>query len=468
MTDPRNRCPTSCCSGWTPSGAPRTTSPSARSTCRTTRCCASRCAPEHIKPRLLGHWGTSPGLNLVYAHLNRLIRRARRSTCIYLAGPGHGGPALVANVYLEGTLLRDLSRRSRATRPGMRRLFRQFSTPGGIPSHVSVADAGLDPRGRRARLRARARVRRGVRQPRSARRRAWSATARPRPAPLEGSWKGDQLPQPGARRRRAADPAPQRLQDRRPDGARPRERRRRSRALLERPRLRRCTSSTGDDPPAVHRAVRARRSTACLDASARSRTTRARGGVRGAARVAGDRAAHAEGLDRARRSSTACRSRAPSARTRCRSPTCATNPEHLRDARGVDAQLPPRGALRRRRAARRPSSRRSPRAASARMGANPHANGGRLLAPLDLPDFARLRASTSPSPATVRHESTRAARRAAARRLSCATPTRRTSACSARTRPTRTGSARCSRSRTAASSSAAIDDRRSRRRPTGG
>jgi xylulose-5-phosphate/fructose-6-phosphate phosphoketolase len=96
--------------------------------------------PEHIKPRLLGHWGTSPGLSLLYVHLNRLIVE-RDVNMIYLAGPGHGGPALVANVYLEGTyseIYPDVSR----TEAGLRRLFRQFSTPGGIPSHVSVPTPG--------------------------------------------------------------------------------------------------------------------------------------------------------------------------------------------------------------------------------------------------------------------------------------------------------------------------------------
>ena len=100
----------------------------------------SPCSREHIKPRLLGHWGTSPGLSLIYAHVNRLIRRDRLEA-IYLAGPGHGGPAVVACTYLEGTysevyprVTRDLS--------GLRRLFRQFSTPGGIPSHVSAPTPG--------------------------------------------------------------------------------------------------------------------------------------------------------------------------------------------------------------------------------------------------------------------------------------------------------------------------------------
>jgi xylulose-5-phosphate/fructose-6-phosphate phosphoketolase len=96
--------------------------------------------PEHIKPRLLGHWGTSPGLSLIYAHVNRLIRRDGIEA-LYLAGPGHGGPALIANVYLEGTYSEIYPEVSCDER-GMRQLFRQFSTPGGVPSHVSVPTPG--------------------------------------------------------------------------------------------------------------------------------------------------------------------------------------------------------------------------------------------------------------------------------------------------------------------------------------
>ena len=96
--------------------------------------------PEHIKPRLLGHWGTSPGLNLVYAHLNALIRRTGQEVLL-IAGPGHGGPAIVANVYLEGTYSEVYPRISR-DEEGLRRLVRQFSTPGGIPSHVGVPTPG--------------------------------------------------------------------------------------------------------------------------------------------------------------------------------------------------------------------------------------------------------------------------------------------------------------------------------------
>ena len=95
---------------------------------------------DDIKPRLLGHWGTSPGQNLIYAHLNRVIRR-HDLDMIYLSGPGHGGPGVLANVYLEGTyseiyptITQDAS--------GIERLFRQFSTPGGVPSHVGPTTPG--------------------------------------------------------------------------------------------------------------------------------------------------------------------------------------------------------------------------------------------------------------------------------------------------------------------------------------
>jgi xylulose-5-phosphate/fructose-6-phosphate phosphoketolase len=94
----------------------------------------------HIKPRLLGHWGTSPGLSFIYAHLNRLIQDTGANV-IYLTGPGHGGPAIVANVYLEGTYSEIYPRISQDI-AGLRRLFRQFSTPGGIPSHTSVQTPG--------------------------------------------------------------------------------------------------------------------------------------------------------------------------------------------------------------------------------------------------------------------------------------------------------------------------------------
>lgn len=97
-------------------------------------------APEHIKPRLLGHWGTTPGLNLIYAHLNRIIRQ-RDADVIYVAGPGHGGPGIVANTYLEGTYSEVYTGIGQDT-DGLRKLFRQFSFPGGIPSHVAPETPG--------------------------------------------------------------------------------------------------------------------------------------------------------------------------------------------------------------------------------------------------------------------------------------------------------------------------------------
>jgi xylulose-5-phosphate/fructose-6-phosphate phosphoketolase len=96
--------------------------------------------PEHIKPRLLGHFGTTPGLNLIYVHLNRTIR-ARDLNAIYIAGPGHGGPGLVANAYLEGTYTERYPHVT-LDENGLRELFRQFSFPGGIPSHVAPETPG--------------------------------------------------------------------------------------------------------------------------------------------------------------------------------------------------------------------------------------------------------------------------------------------------------------------------------------
>ena len=97
-------------------------------------------ALEHIKPRLLGHWGTTPGLNFIYVHLNRVIK-AYDLSMIYVAGPGHGGPGLVANAYLEGVYSETYPEVSQDRR-GMGRLFKQFSFPGGIPSHVAPETPG--------------------------------------------------------------------------------------------------------------------------------------------------------------------------------------------------------------------------------------------------------------------------------------------------------------------------------------
>ncbi len=95
---------------------------------------------EHVKPRLLGHWGTTPGLNFIYVHLNRLIKR-HDLNMIYIAGPGHGGPGLVANTFLEGTYS-EFYPNIPKNASGMQRLFKQFSFPGGIPSHVAPETPG--------------------------------------------------------------------------------------------------------------------------------------------------------------------------------------------------------------------------------------------------------------------------------------------------------------------------------------
>jgi xylulose-5-phosphate/fructose-6-phosphate phosphoketolase len=155
--------------------------------------------PEHVKPRLLGHWGTTPGLNFLYAHLNRAIV-ARDLNALYITGPGHGGPGLVANSYLEGTYTEAYPEIGPDVE-GLRRLFRQFSFPGGIPSHVAPETPGSIHEGGElgyALVHAYGAV--------------FDRSAR-RELALQ------QVPQPGPRRSGAADPAPQRLQDRQPDGA---------------------------------------------------------------------------------------------------------------------------------------------------------------------------------------------------------------------------------------------------------
>lgn len=111
---------------------------------------------EHVKRRLLGHWGTTPGLNFIYVHLNRVIKN-QDLTMIYIAGPGHGGPGLVANTYLEGTYSEVYPNISE-DEEGMRNLFKQFSFPGGIPSHVAPETPGSIHEGGGARLRSLARL----------------------------------------------------------------------------------------------------------------------------------------------------------------------------------------------------------------------------------------------------------------------------------------------------------------------
>ena len=254
--DQTKRSRRSSCTTSTPTGAPRTTSPSGRSICTTIRCSSGRWRSSDVKRMLLGHWGTTPGQNFIYAHLNRVIKKYDLDM-IYISGPGHGGPAVVGNTYLEGTyseVYPDISQ----DEAGLRKLFRQFSFPGRHSQPRLARVPGLDPRRRRARLLAQPCLRCGVRQPRSHRR----LRGRRRRGGDGAAGHGlalEQVPQSRRRRRGAADPASQRLQDRQPDRPRAHPARR---ARAAAPRLRldavlrrgpraggRCTSHGRDARP---------------------------------------------------------------------------------------------------------------------------------------------------------------------------------------------------------------------------
>ena len=236
---------------------------------------------EHIKPRLLGHWGTTPGLNFLYAHLNRLIK-AHDLDVMFVTGPGHGGPALVANAYLEGTYSEVYPNIS-ADEAGMKRLFKQFSFPGGIPSHVAPETPGSIHEGGELGY---------------ALSHAYGAAfdnpdlivacvvgdGEAETGPLATSWHSNKFLNPKTRRRGAADPAPQRLQDRQPDGARP-HRARRARPAAARLRLRaalRRGRRPDDDARADGGDARTRRSpTSTTIQQARAQRRDLRGGPSG-------------------------------------------------------------------------------------------------------------------------------------------------------------------------------------------
>ena len=338
--------------------------------------------PEHVKPRLLGHWGTTPGLNFIYAHLNRAIM-ARDLDMIYVIGPGHGGPGLVASAWLEGTYTEaypDVSRDEEGMQPALQAVL----LPRRHPQPCGTRDPGIDPRGRRARLLAVARLRRGVRQPGPGGR-GVVGDGEAETGPLATSWHCNKF----------VDPA-------------------RDGAVLPILHLNgykianpTCspgsptTSSTqllrgyghtpyvveGDDPETMHQAFAATLDR-CLDEIARHPAARPRRRARPSGRpLADDRAAHAPRAGPGRRRSTARRWRAtwrvpPGAVRRCprqrrppagssRSGCAATGP------RSCSTTPAPRS---RRSAACAPTGDR-------RMSANPHANGGLLLQDLRLPDF---------------------------------------------------------------------------------
>ena len=171
---------------------------------------------EHIKPRLLGHWGTTPGLNFVYAHCNRIIKKYDLDM-IYICGPGHGGPGMVANTYLEGTYTELFPNITRGRR-GHEALFKQFSFPGGIPSHAAPETPGSINEGGELGY---------------SLLHAYGAVfdnpdliaccvigdGEAETGALADQLAFQQVPQSRARRRGASDSASERLQDRRPHGA---------------------------------------------------------------------------------------------------------------------------------------------------------------------------------------------------------------------------------------------------------
>ena len=354
---------------------------------------------EHIKPRLLGHWGTSPGLSLVYAHCNRLIR-AHDLDMMFLAGPGHGGPAMVANVYLEGTYTQIYPEITEDA-TGIERLFRQFSTPGGIPSHVGPATPGSIHEGGELGyvlthafgavfdnpdLVAVAVVGDGEAET----------------APLEGSWKGTRflnaardgavLPILHLNGYKIAGPT---VLGRASDA---------QVASLLAGHGYTAHVVAGDDPMTVHRAL-ARTLDTCIE-SIRAIQGAARGrGVRGSPRWpaivlrtpkgwTGPKQLHGlpiEGTFRAHQVPLPDVRRDPDQLAELERWLRSYRPERLFDRDGrLVARL--RGLA---------------PVGTRRMGANPHANGGQLARPLELPAYARY-AVDVPAPATVLHESTRA------------------------------------------------------------
>ena len=309
--------------------------------------------PEHVKPRLLGHWGTTPGLNFIYAHMNRVIRE-RDLDAIYVTGPRARRARPRRERLPRGDLHRDLPARSAATRRA-------------APAVPAVLVPGRDPEPRRARD-ARARSTRAAssatrsRTPTAPRSTtptcssaASSATARPRPARWRRAGTPNKFLEPGDGRRRPADPPPERLQDRQPDRARPDSRGRSSsrcsRATAIAPHPRRGRRPGGQ----CTRLMAAALDDALDEIRAIQRRAREDGRPARAA-VADDRPAHAEGLDRPqggrRRPGRGHVALAPGAR----SPTSGRTPEHRAHPRGLAPELPARGAVRRATASLVPSS----------------------------------------------------------------------------------------------------------------
>ncbi len=353
---------------------------------------------EHVKPRLLGHWGTSPGLSLVYVHLNRVIRTHDLSV-LYLAGPGHGGPAMLANVYLEGTyseVYPDVTEDER----GMTRLFRQFSTPGGVPSHVGPTTPGSIHEGGELGYVLGHAFGAAFDNP-DLLAVAVVGDGEAETSPLEGSWKGIKflnaardgavLPVLHLNGYKIAGPT---VLGRSSDES--------IRQLLEGHGYA-VHFVEGDEPRAVHRAMASTLDSCIASIREIQHAARARG-VRGTPRwpaivlrtpkgwtgpkqVAGHQV---EGTFRSHQVPLASVHKEPAQLAALDSWLRSYRPEELFDARGrlIEPlrQLAPRG--------------------DRRMGANPHANGGKVARPLELPAYERYAVDVA-SPGTLRAESTR-------------------------------------------------------------
>jgi xylulose-5-phosphate/fructose-6-phosphate phosphoketolase len=353
--------------------------------------------PEHIKPRLLGHWGTSPGLSLLYAHVNRLIR-ARNVDAIFLAGPGHGGPALIANVWLEGTwseIYPDVTRDAE----GMRRLFRQFSTPYGVPSHVSPPVPGSIHEGGELGYVLTHAFGAAFDNP-DLLVVAMVGDGEAETGPLEGSWKGISFIDPardGAvlpvlhlNGYKIANPT---ILGRKSDE---------EIASLFRGHGYDPFFVVGDEPARVHAAL-AETLDACYD-RIRETQSRARRGGRARPRCPMIILRTPKGwtgpktVDGLQVEGTFRAHQVPIAQVR-------ENPEHLRQLEAWMKSYKPEELFEASGAPRASLTALAPRGQK-RMSASPHANGGRLLVPLDLPDYTEYAVEVK-APATQRHESVR-------------------------------------------------------------
>ena len=332
-----------------------------------------------MKPRLLGHWGTTPGLNFVYAHLNRIIRNWDSSDL--RVGPGHGGPAAVANAYLEGTYSEFYPEVAQDA-DGLRRLFRQFSFPGGIPSHVAPETPGS--------------IHEGGELGYSLAHAYGAAFDNPdllvccvvgdgeaETGPLATSWHSNKFLNPARTvpSFRSSISTATRSPTRRSGADR-----RRGTAVAARGVRPHLHLVEGDDPDAMHQRMAHMLDKIFDEIAAIQREARDEGHTK-RPRWPMIVLRTPKGWTGPKRS-TGLRSRARGARTRCRSPQHART-RASRAARDVDEELPARRALRRKRHARA-RARCACRRGYRRMSANPHANGGMLLRPR-APGLSRLR-----------------------------------------------------------------------------